>query len=103
VLAGFVGLAALSGAACGIGVLASSLTSSQPVAAALSFFVTALAWFSAAGPGGTGGLAARLSFSERLRSSAGGALDAGDLAFFVIVGLLGVCEAGLVLRARRLR
>jgi ABC-2 type transport system ATP-binding protein len=101
--AGMIGLTALAGAACGVGVLASSLTSSQPVAAALSFFLTALAWFSAAGPGGTGSPMARLSFSERLRSSAGGALDSADLGLFVIVAVVGIVGSWLALRARRLR
>jgi ABC-2 type transport system permease protein len=101
--AGFIGLAALSAAACGIGVLASSLTSSQPVAAALSFFVTALAWFSTAAPGGEAGPLARLSFSERVRSAAGGALDSADLGLFVVVTAVAVAGAWLALRARRLR
>jgi ABC-2 type transport system ATP-binding protein len=103
VAGGFVGLVALAGACCGLGVLASSLTTSQPVAAALSFFAAALAWFSAAAPGGATTVLGRLSFSDRLRSSAAGALDTADLGVFVVVTVLGVAGAWLVLRARRLR
>lgn len=103
-VAGFVGLAVLVLALSGIGVLASALTASLPVASMGAFFVSLLLWFSHAGSGAPGGdLLARVSLSERLRGFAGGGIDVGDVVFLVCVAgaCLVVATAVLDLRSRR--
>lgn len=105
VIAGFVGLGLLAVALTAIGLLASSVTSSTPVAAMASFVVTAALWF--AGTAGNairaGGVLDHVSLSERVRSFANGAVDTGDLGFFVALtlGALGLTVAAV--DARRLR
>lgn len=97
-IAGFIGLALLVAALCALGVLASSLTSSQPIAGVLGLFVSLLLWFAHAGSEqlSTGSVLARLSISERLRGFASGAVAVADVAFFltaVAVLLLGAVAA----------
>jgi ABC-2 type transport system permease protein len=103
--AGYLGLVLLTAALAGAGVLASSLTTSQPLAALVALFVTMLLWFAHVGSDtiSTSTVLAKFSLSERLRTFAGGGVDTGDLWFFVLLttGLLVVASA--VLAARRLR
>lgn len=104
VVTGFLGLALLTAALSGIGVLASSATSSVPVAGLAAAMAGLVLWFAGAATGGAGtGLLASLSLSERLRAFAAGAIDGGDLAYLVavVLGTLVVAEA--VLDLRRLR
>jgi ABC-2 type transport system permease protein len=104
ITAGFLGLVLFSAAVAGIGVLASSATSSQPVAAVATLVVCLVLWFAHVGSTtiATGALLAHLSISERLRTFAGGAVDTGDAVFLVV--LAGVCLAAAVsvLEPRRL-
>jgi ABC-2 type transport system permease protein len=105
IVAGFLGLVLLTAALTSLGTLASSLTSSQPVAAMIGFVVAAVLWFSGAGGSviTVGGLLAHLSLSERLRSFAGGAVDTGDVGFLVAltIGLLGLTIAAVEARRQR--
>lgn len=103
IVGGMLGLLLLAAALAGIGVLASSLTSSQPVAAVAALFVSLVFWFAAAGSGGLGGVAARLSFSERLRTFAGGAIHTADASYFVVVAAIGVVVAVTAVDIRRFR
>lgn len=105
VIGGLVGLVLLAGTLCGIGVLASSLTSSQPVAAMASLFVTLLVWFAHVGSESlsAGSVLARLSLSERLRLFAGGAIDSGDVVYLVAVAVAASAMAALAVDARTLR
>lgn len=95
VLTGFAGLKLLAGAAAAIGVLASSCTRSQAVAAIASSFTGLLLWFTSSTPA-----LARYSASERLRSFAGGAIDTADVAFFAAVTVAALAAAAVCLRAR---
>lgn len=87
IVAGYLGLALLAAALCGLGVLASSLTASQPVAAMTTFFVALLLWFSHVGADAvsTGGFLAHLSLSERLHGFASGVVDTTDVGFFLLL------------------
>ena len=102
-VSGYLGLLLLTAAVAGIGVLASSLTSSQPVAAMVALFTVLLLWFSDAGPDtvSIGGVLAHFSLSERLRSFAGGAVDSGDVVFLVAVVIGTLLVAGLAVRRGR--
>lgn len=103
--AGYLGLVVLAAVLAGIGVLASSLTTSQPLAALVALFATLLLWFAHVGSDtiSTGGLVARFSLSERLRTFAGGAIDTGDLGFFLVMTAGALVIAAAVLAVRRLR
>lgn len=104
VVAGFLGLALLNAALAGIGVLASSATSSVPVAGLAAAMAGLVLWFAGAATGGAGtGLLASLSLSERLRTFAAGAVDTGDLAYLVAVAVGTQVLAETVLDLRRLR
>lgn len=105
VIAGFLGLALLSGALAGLGVLASSLTSSQPVAAMVAFFIALLLWFSQVGSESlsAGSVLAHFSLSERLHAFAGGVVDSGDVAFFVALAAAALVGATTAVESRRLR
>lgn len=105
VLAGYLGLALLAAAASAIGVLTSSTTESQPVAAVVAFFSLLILWFAHAGSErlAAGGLLAHFSVSERLRSFAGGAIDSGDVGFLVVLTVAALAVAGFLLDARRMR
>ena len=105
VVTGFLGLALLNAALAGIGVLASSVTSSQPVAALLAVFGVLVLWFAGVGTSavGTGGLLSSLSLSERLRTFADGAVDTGDIGYFVGVAAGCLALAALAVDLRRLR
>lgn len=105
VITGFLGLALLVAALAALGVLASALTSSAPVAAMVTFVVGAVLWFAgAAGSSiGTGGLLARISLSERLRSFAAGLVDTGDIGFLVALTVAALGCAAAAVEARRQR
>ena len=105
VLSGLVGLALLAGALAALGVLASSLTSAQPVAAMTAFFVSLLLWFAhvRAEALSVGGVMDRLSISERLRGFAGGVVDTSDVAFFVLLAAAALTLAAAAVDGRRLR
>ena len=101
-ITGSIGLVLLAGALVGVGVLASSLTSSQAVAALVASTTGLLMWFSNAGPGREGrALLARVSLSERLRGFAGGVVDTADLGFFVVTAAAALTAATFVVSARR--
>ena len=104
-VAGFLGLALLCAALAGIGVLASSMTASQPVAALLAVFGVLVLWFADAGTSavGTGGLLAGVSLSERLRTFANGAVDTGDIGYFACLAAACLALAALAVDLRRLR
>lgn len=103
VVTGFLGLALLAALAAAVGVLTSACTESQPVAAMTALFATVVAWFAHVGGEATGdtGLLAAVSLSERLRLFAGGAIDTGDVVFFVAATLGALLVAGTVLDVRR--
>jgi ABC-2 type transport system permease protein len=105
VIAGFVGLSLMTAALVGIGVLASSLTSSQPIAAVLGFFISLILWFSHVGSNVivTGPLLAHLSMSERLRSFSAGVIDTADLGYLIVVAAATVVLAAAAVDGRRLR
>ena len=105
VLAGFLGLALLGAALGGIGVLTSSLTNSQPVAAILAFFVSLILWFAHVGSNVivTGPVLAHLSISERLRGFAAGVIDTGDVAFLIVLAGAALVLATAAVDGRRLR
>lgn len=100
---GFLGLALLAAAVAGIGVLASSLTPSQPVAAMVAIFAVLLLWFASAGPNAVNfsGALAHFSLSERLRSFAGGAIDSGDVVFLVTATVACLLLAATAVRRPR--
>ena len=102
-VSGYVGLLLLTAAVAAIGVLASSLTNSQPVAAMVSLFTVLLLWFSDAGPDSVaiGGALAHFSLSERLRSFSGGAVDSGDVVFLLAVAGGCLVLARLAIRRQR--
>jgi ABC-2 type transport system permease protein len=105
VLAGFLGLALFAAALTGVGVLASSLTSSQPVAAIVALFLALLFWFAdvADDAPAAGTFLVRFSLRERLRSFASGVIDTSDVAWFVLLVLASLALAGQALASRRLR
>lgn len=102
-ITGAVGLVLLAGAVTAVGVAASALTSSLPVAALSAFVFTLLAWFVQPSPASSGlrTLSARLSLSERVRGFAGGAIDSGSIAFFVALALVEGTVAMTAVAGRR--
>lgn len=104
-VSGFLGLALLAAAVSAIGLGASSLSSSQPVAATVAFVTGMLLWFSYAGsgPASLGGVLIRVSLSERLRSFAGGSIDTADAGYFVVLVAGALWVAAVSVRGRRLR
>lgn len=104
-ISGFLGLALLAGAVAAVGVLTSACTESQPIAAMTALFASVVLWFAHIGGDavGSGGLLESLSLSERLRLFAGGAIDSGDVVFFLAVTVGALVTASTVLDLRRLR
>lgn len=102
-LTGLFGLVVLAAAATAIGVAASALTSSLPVAAMGAFVVMLLGWFVQPSPASAAlrSLGARLSISERVRGVAGGGIDTGSLGFFAAVTLAGLVIATAAVAQRR--
>lgn len=105
VVAGLIGLVLFSAALSAVGVLASSLTASQPVAAIVGVFAVLLLWFAHTGSDAlpTGAFLGAFSISERLRTFAGGLVDLGDVAFFLVVVVVMLSAAGVAVESRRWR
>ena len=105
IITGFLGLLLLAAALSGLGVVASALTSSQPVAAMITLFVGLLLWFAHVGSDSftAGGLLLHFSVSERLRSFATGVIDMSDVVFFAVVTAGALVLAAAVVDSRRLR
>jgi len=105
IITGFLGLLLLAAAVAGLGVVASALTSSQPVAAMITLFVGLLLWFAHVGSDSftAGGLLLHFSVSERLRSFASGVIDVSDVVFFAVVTAGALVIAAAVVDGRRLR
>lgn len=105
IVAGIGGLVLFAGAVVAIGVLVSALTDSQPLAAVATFVATLVLWFAHAGSESvtTGPVLVRLSLSERLRSFAAGAIDTGDVAFFVVLAAAAIALAAIALDLARWR
>lgn len=105
VIAGFLGLALLTAALSALGVFASSVTSSQPVAVMIAFVAGAALWFS--GSGGSvlrsSGVLSHLSLSERLRAFSGGAVDTADVGFFIAMTIVCLGLTFAAVEARRVR
>ena len=100
---GAIGLILLAALATAVGVAASSLTSSLPVAAMGSFVVLLLAWFIHPSPESASlrTLSARLSLSDRVRGLASGAIDTGSVAFFVTTTVVCLIVARAAVARRR--
>lgn len=104
-LTGTVGLVLLAGVLSGVGVLASSLTSSQPTAAIAAMFAVLVSWFAHSGSSGlrAGDALAAVSLSERLQTFADGGISTGDAAFLLGAAAACVALAAVVVDLRRLR
>lgn len=105
VISGFLGLALMCALLSAIGVLASSLTASQPVASLVGIFTVLVLWFAHTGSEAleAGGFLGSFSISERLRSFAGGVIDLSDVAFFVAVIVVALSAASVAVESRRWR
>lgn len=103
VLAASAGLVLFAAAITAVGVAASALTTSQPLAGLAAFVATLALWFAASTPGstGAGGLLSRISLSERLATFAAGGVDTGDAVFFCAVSAIGVAVGAGAVRRRR--
>lgn len=102
---GFLGLILLSGGIAAVGVFASSLTRSQPLAAIGSLLALIVLWFAHTGSEAVtvGAISAAFSISERLRGFAGGLVDLGDAAFFVSVAVVALAASAVAVESRRWR
>jgi ABC-2 type transport system permease protein len=87
IAAGFAGLMLFAGATAAIGVFASSITTSQPVAAMVALFTTLILWFAQVGSTTFSAfpLLTYFSLSERLHSFASGGIDTADVGFFIVL------------------
>ena len=105
VVAGFVGLVLFTAALTAVGVLASSVTTSQPVAAATALFVALVFWFADVADDAptAGSLLVRFSLRERLRSFASGVIDTSDVAWFGLLCVAALVLAAQMVESRRLR
>lgn len=105
VMTSFLGVALIAGALSAIGIFASSLTSSQPVAAIIAFFIGLILWFAHVGSQAipTGPLLAHFSISERLRTFAAGVFDTADTGFLAILIAAALVGAATAVDGRRLR
>lgn len=105
VLTGLGGLVLLAAAICAVGVLASSVTSSQPLAAIAGLFAVLVLWFAHTGSESleAGGFLGSLSLSERLRSFAGGLVDPSDVMFFLSLIVVCLAASAIAIESRRLR
>jgi ABC-2 type transport system permease protein len=103
--AGYLGLVLMAALLAALGCCTSTFTTAQPLAAMVSLFAAVLLWFAHVGSDtvATGALLGRFSISERLRAFAGGAIDTGDLGFFLVATACTLVVASAVLEARRLR
>lgn len=105
VITGFIGLVLLAALLAALGTLTSAATTSQPIAAMSSLAVVLVLWFANRGSEAitAGRVLERISLSERIRSFASGGIDTGDLAFFVLITLVGLALSAIVIDARKLR
>jgi ABC-2 type transport system permease protein len=105
IASGALGLVLLCAALTALGVLTSSLTASQPVAAIGGIFAVLVLGFAHTGSESldVGGFLGALSISERLRSFAGGLIDLSDVAFFCGVVVIALAAASAAVESRRLR
>ena len=105
IVTGCIGLVLLAAAVGAVGVFASSLTASQPLAAIAGLFVVMVLWFAHAGSDvlSIGGFLGGFSLSERLRSFAGGSIDVGDVLFFVSIVVVALAAARVAVESRRWR
>lgn len=106
VWAGYFGLILLSASAVAIGLLVSSLTNSQPVAAIVSFIILVMLWFVlgfiADSTGGTFGLVLRfVSFDKRLESFTKGLLDTRDVLYFLSITVVCLVASFKALERRK--
>lgn len=101
-VSGLMGLALFCLALAAVGVAASSVTASQPVAALLAFFLGLLLWFSHVGSESWagGGLLAHFSLSERLRAFSSGVIDSTDAGLLVVLCVAGLLATGIPLSRR---
>lgn len=102
-ITGAAGLLLLACAASAVGIAASALTRSLPLAALGAFVITLLGWFAQPSPASTAlrTLSARVSISERVRAFAGGAVDTGAVAFFLFLVGAGLMVAWAAVARRR--
>lgn len=102
---GLLGLLLLSAGVAAVGVFASSLTRSQPLAAIGSLLALIVLWFAHTGSEAVtvGAISGAFSISERLRGFAGGLVDLGDVAFFVSVAVAALAAAAVAVESRRWR
>jgi ABC-2 type transport system permease protein len=105
ILTGSIGLVLFGAALAAVGVLASSLTASQPLAAIGALFAVLVLWFAHTGSNAVavGGFLGALSLSERLRSFAGGVVDIGDVVFFLSLVVVALAAARVAVESRRWR
>lgn len=105
VITGYLGLLLLTAAVSAVGVLTSTLTSSQPVAAMTAFFVVLLLWFAHVGADQVSetGLLGHFSLSERLRGFAGGGIDVADTVFLCCLAAGSLLLAVMAVHVRRER
>lgn len=105
ILAGFAGLVLLTAALSAIGVLASALTASQPLAAIGALFAVLVLWFAHTGSDvvQVGGFLGALSISERLRGFAGGVIDLSDVVFFLSLTFVALVASAVAVESRRWR
>src|SRR5207237_7661131 len=105
IFTGLVGLLLFGAAIAAIGVLASSLTASQPMAAIGALFAVLVLWFAHTGSNAVavGAFLGALSLSERLRSFAGGVVDVGDVVFFISLVVVALVAARVAVESKRWR
>ena len=99
---GLLGLGLFCLALAALGIASSSVTSSQPVAALVAFFIGLLLWFSHVGSESWagGGVLAHFSLSERLRTFASGVIDSTDAGLLLVLCLAGLLATGIPLSRR---
>jgi ABC-2 type transport system permease protein len=105
VWAGYIGLVLLSAAAVSIGLLVSSLTSSQPVAAIITFVVLFLLYalgMAATKATGTVALVLRfIAFDERLDGFTKGLVDSRDVIYFLTITVICLIASFKALERRK--
>jgi len=105
VMSGYVGLVLFSAAAVAVGMLVSSLTSSQAVAFFVTFFLMALLWFlgdvAEYLPGVVGNTLSYLSFQSRLEAFTRGLIDSRDLVFYLSTTALALAVSFRALERRK--
>ncbi len=103
IVAGMVGLLLLAAAAVAVGILTSSLTASQPVAALTASFALLAAWFLRPSTESVAfrTITARISLNERIRTFAGGGIDLGDVSFLLALTVVPLLVAAAFVFARR--